>query len=460
MSSPSVTTACLSVSTVPRLLHPFFSSSDLLSHSAALFTLSDLLTFASLNRCIASLARAERIWRPRLQAAIAIRYPAAAQLASEDEKEDEEKGQSLQQQQQQQHQQQQHYHAHRPQQQQRVANLEATVQFTCPYLSAMQKQGRLVEKGSSLSSALPHLISTNPFVSDLVLQLEASTAKEAKEPAPTANCETSIAEMVPSTLMPSAAPSTVTVNSTLPVPLFYSPSASASSVSLPSSKARHIALTQCSLHPIAGCSRLVAPLPPLPAPSHQAYWAHTRVLYYPAPPSLDSCEAWPTLPLCAECRAGLAVCMKDYYDYRGEWAGQFTMTPLSIVIVHPPDAVSAAALNSRPVCVLDVRYSHIGGYDGVDHRRFEVEYIRAGHTGCTCGCGGMSAGVSSVGEWSVRVMHRYRSGIYAMDSPLNVQSNDRLEYSHLRERERHAQRKRKTSAAAQTATSQSSGAQA
>ena len=319
------------------------------------------------------------------------------------------------------------------------------MRFTCPYLSAMQ-QSR-ADKRASLSS-LPHLTSPNPFVSDLVQQLEASTAKEAAHKADVA---ATYADLAQDGQMASAVPSTVTVLSSLPVPLFYSPSSlSSSSASTLSSKTRYVALSQCSLHSIADCSRLVAPLPPLPAPSTQAYWAHTRVLHYPAPPSLTSCDPLPTLPSCTECRASLAVCMKHYYDYRGEWAGQFTMTPLSIVIVHPPDVAAAAASNQRPVAVLDVRYSHIGGYDGIDHRRFEVEYIKAGYSGCTCGCGGMSAGASSVGEWSVRVMHRYRSGIYAMDSPLNVVSNDRLEYSHLRERERVAQRKRKASATSQS----------
>ena len=433
---PSSTPACLSVSTVPRLLHPFFSSSDLLSHSAALFTLSDLLALSTLNRCIAALARSERIWRPRIQAAIAIRYPAAAQFPDDDQQDEQKQQQQLS----------PHYnlpanHPPLPQHHQ-----QATVRFTCPYLSAMQQSRS--DQRSSLSS-LPHLISANPFVSDLVQQLEASTAKDDKQKADVTATSTDAAQ---NPQMASAPSSTVTVLSSLAVPLFYSASSSTSSsspASALSSKARYLALCQCSLHSIAGCSRLVAPLPPLPAPSTQAYWAHTRVLLYPAPPSLHSCDPLPTLPLCADCRASLAVCMKDYYDYRGEWAGQFTMTPLSIVIVHPPDTAAAAAANERPTAVLDVRYSHLGGYDGIDHRRFEVEYIKAGHNGCTCGCVGMSAGTSSTGEWSVRVMHRYRSGIYAMDSPLNVVSNDRLEYSHLRERERHVQRKRKGTVAVQ-----------
>ena len=322
------------------------------------------------------------------------------------------------------------------------------VRFTCPYLSAMQ-HGKLKAGGSS--SSLPQLISPNPFVSDLVQQLEASTAKDKHHNVDLTALIKDVAHdkhKHATSAVSSTLHSSVTVVSTLPVPLFYTPPSSSSASAL-SSKARYIALCQCSMHDIIGCSRLVAPLPPLPAPTSQAHWAHTRVLLYPAPPSLTSCDPLPTLPLCAECRASLAVCMKDYYDYRGEWAGQFTMTPLSIVIVHPPDVPAAVANNERPMAVLDVRYSHIGGYDGVDHRRFEVEYIKAGHSGCTCGCGGMSAGASSIGEWSVRVMHRYRSGIYAMDSPLNVVSNDRLGYSHLRERDRLAQRKRKTTTVAQ-----------
>ena len=438
LSSPP-SSVCLSVSIVPRLLHPFFSSSDLLSHSAALFTLSDLLTLATLNRSIAALARSERIWGPRLQTAIAIRYPTAAHLADDSDEQDEQKQSQHSQRAQRQH--------HQQLQQQ---NQEATVQFTCPYLSAMQQSRS--DKGGNLSS-LPHLVTTNPFVSDLVQQLEASTTKEST-PRVSVAAAMDAAQQSTQLASTSTASSTVTVLSSLSAPLFYSPfsSSSSSSASSLSSKTRYIALSQCSLHCITGCSRLVAPLPPLPAPTTQAYWAHTRVLHYPAPPSLYSCDPWPTLPLCAECRASLAVCMKDYYDYRGEWAGQFTMTPLSIVIVHPPDVLASSASNKRPCATLDVRYSHLGGYDGVDHRRFEVEYVKAGHSGCTCGCAGLSAGVSAVGEWSVRVLHRYRSGIYAMDSPLNVTSNDRLEYSHLRERERLAQRKRKNNVTAVQST--------
>ena len=417
------------MSTVPRLLHPFFSSSDLFSHSGALFTLSDLLTLSTLNRCIAALARSERIWRPRLQAAIAIRYPAAARLTNDEEQAENKH---------------QHHHQHVLQQRQQQEQQEPVVQFTCPYLSAMRQNS--LDKGDG---SLSHLVSPNPFVSDLVQQLEASTAKETEQKA--AITETAQDKQVMATASPA-----ITLPSSMSVPLFHSsrssfsssPSAisssSSSSSSSLSSKARYIALCQCSLHGIARCARLVTPLPPLPAPSSQAHWAHTRVLHYPAPPSLTSCDPLPTLPLCADCRAQLAVCMKDYYDYRGEWAGQFTMTPLSLVIIHPPHQPDALAANERPLVVLDVRYSHIGGYDGIDHRRFEVEWIKAGRSGCTCGCGGLSVVGGSVGEWSVRVMHRYRSGIYAMDSPVDVVRNDRLEYSHLRERERLAQRKRKT----------------
>jgi len=85
---------------------------------------------------------------------------------------------------------------------------------------------------------------------------------------------------------------------------------------------------------------------------------------------------------------------------------------------------------------VDVRYRHIGGYDGVDQRRFHVERVEVGD-----GSGGAA--------WGVVQMYGYRSGIYALASPDNVVLCPRLEYSVLREKEKELLRRRERKRKAQ-----------
>jgi len=100
--------------------------------------------------------------------------------------------------------------------------------------------------------------------------------------------------------------------------------------------------------------------------------------------------------------SSLAHLCKRYYDYQSEWAGEFTMTPLSVVV-----------LNTTQV---EIRYHHVGQYEDDDYRRFVLSYRDQ--------------------QWMVEGMLGYRSGLYAMESKENVIATDALRFSILQPRRR------------------------
>ena len=356
-SSSSPPSSSLSFSSLPAHLHRLFSYPDLLLYSSRFLSLSDLLTLSSVSSLIRAIADSDKLWRHRLVHAMGIARP--PRMTRE-----------------------------------QLRDLYAQAGYD--HVSAEgwkeeededdgdeEAEGEGEEEGGEgISLASTMSSASSSFGLDAPLMADASSYSPSSSPL--------------AVLTPPSPPS----SSPLPSPA--------------SCKARLLALLQCAHSPYAQCRRLLPPCPPLPLPHPRTHQDYHVNFHYPSPPHPTHPTPVPTFSLCSHCLSSLAATVKDYYDLRGPWMGEFTITPLSIVHVQPG--------------VLDVRYYHVGGYEGVDYRRFEVEWVGWG--------------------WGVREMLDFRSGIYAMDSAENVQRSARLEYSVLKERSagnrRGGSRKRKS----------------
>ena len=141
-----------------------------------------------------------------------------------------------------------------------------------------------------------------------------------------------------------------------------------------SCKSHYLTLFQCVYHHQSHCYHLVTPAPLLlvnrgPRGAHVAHMRARRQSGSSLP--VNAGELHCIQSACVQCMSGLAVAVKDFYDMRSEWAGSFTMTPLSIV---PVERSRVEGVVEEDVLVVDVRYLHVGGYEDIDHRRFTVQW--------------------------------------------------------------------------------------
>ena len=154
---------------------------------------------------------------------------------------------------------------------------------------------------------------------------------------------------------------------------------SADTAAASSCKAQYLGLFQCVYHTHSRCRRLVAPQPLLlvnrgPRGSMVAMMRARRSAGISV--AVSAGELHCVQSVCRQCVGSLATAVKDFYDMRSEWAGSFTMTPVSVVPV--PRSMVDGPLSETELAV-DVRYWHVGGYEDVDHRRFTFEWRRS-HT--------------------------------------------------------------------------------
>ena len=150
-----------------------------------------------------------------------------------------------------------------------------------------------------------------------------------------------------------------------------------------SCKLQYLFQFQCVYSSQSGCHRLVQPSPLLlvnrgPRGSMVAVMRARRNSGHSA--TVSAGELHCVQSICQQCMASLALACKDFYDIRSEWAGSFTMTPLSIVPV--PRALVEEPM-SDALQAVDVRYLHVGGYEDIDHRRFVFEWRGASPTAAT-----------------------------------------------------------------------------
>ena len=141
-----------------------------------------------------------------------------------------------------------------------------------------------------------------------------------------------------------------------------------------SCKTQYLNQFQCAYHTATQCRRLIVPNPLLlvnrgPRGGMVAMMRARRSSGHSVNVSAGELHCVQTI--CQQCLQSLAMAVKNFYDIRSEWAGSFTMTPLSVV---PVPRSMVEGLESEAAVVVDVRYWHVGGYEDVDHRRFTVEW--------------------------------------------------------------------------------------
>ena len=141
-----------------------------------------------------------------------------------------------------------------------------------------------------------------------------------------------------------------------------------------SCKSQYLSRFQCVYNGLTHCHRLPPPRPLLlvnPG-AHGSMVAMMRARRTPVVDVPVGVGEWQCMQsICLQCTASLATVTKAFYDTRSEWAGSFTMTPLSVVAV-PPSMVDG--LGSEASVAVDVRYWHVGAYEDVDYRRFVVKW--------------------------------------------------------------------------------------
>ena len=140
-----------------------------------------------------------------------------------------------------------------------------------------------------------------------------------------------------------------------------------------SSKAHYLHQFQCVYNSRTHCRRLVQPSPLLLVSRGPRGGMVAMMRRRSAGDSVavSTGELHCVQSICQHCMQSMTLAVKDFYDVRSEWAGSFTMTPLSIVPV--PRSVGDG-VDSETAVPVDVRYWHVGGYEDVDHRRFILEW--------------------------------------------------------------------------------------
>ena len=183
-------------------------------------------------------------------------------------------------------------------------------------------------------------------------------------------------------------------------------------------KAAYLQRFACSHAAYNACYRLIAPTPLLshptivPPPQAPLQRQHQPEEQQHLGALVFACDCSPVpiraAPLCRQCVTQLSASVKRWYDSESIFQRQFTMTPLTLALL------SDAAV--------DVKYRHVGLYDGIDYRRFNLLTPAAAQQA-----------EQSSGGVVVTGFQEHHSGCYALNLRENAQDSEGMSAGSLQQ---------------------------